>query len=1245
MVRRITFGTAIALLLLAGLPAALLSFLVYTESGLRLIVGLLPERTPRMTLGAEGPSGTLAGGFRLERFTLQHELVALRVEGVSGRIRVLPLLWQSIVVEDAAIREAYVQLLPRRTPPIRPPRFLPGFLSVHVEDSRLTRATLKNLAGTEIPFRNVESAGVVRARTIRIFRANGIMQDIAVDGQALMTAAEPMKLEGSARFAYAPRGLPKWVAVADVDGDLLGLDVKAQLLEPFRADAPRGTLVALGRWSYKGRAHVFDFELERFGLGGPLGRISGDLDLEIDRDGYRARGPLDSAGLAVGLFDTEFDGQYARRVVTARRILVTHRGSGARLDGAGLIGIDPGGWRLDLAGGWQRFRWPLAGGEAAVLSSAGRYRLTEQLPYALQAEGNVDVPALGVQSMPVSIAGRLAADRLVVERSELRPFGAAAAMTGVAQWNPSESWNFSGGVRGLDPSRLRPGVPGSLDFELAARGESFAGKGPVELDVRAVRGQLRGAAARGQGRFVVRDGVAWTFDGVDLSAGGLRLELDGTLDAATRDLAFRVDAPDLAVLATDARGSLRANGRISGTATEPVVEMKASGRSLRYGGLAVRGLEADVDFDPRAGGDADVTVRMQGVAAPARSFERVDLQLAGRSGAHVATLDARAEGLQLRLRADGAFDSGTWRGRADRLDVDLGSDAKLRLVEPFTLTITPQGGAASRFCLAARPAQFCGRGDWSGTRWELALDASDLPLATLTAGLQQRVRYEGRIDITADARGDGGAIADGRLQADLSGAQMRYQRPSGKQDLIPLGTGRVEGRLDAASLAATLRLDAGETGRFTGELGAPRVAGEELTRWPLRATLRGSTTALGFVHMFFREVDRTAGQLDADLVVGGTLARPLVNGVLKVSRGELDLYAVNLGLRDAQLEARLLDNGLRFQGTARAGSGRLDLGGDLKWSDGLPSGLIKLAGADLLLVDVPEARVTASPNLEFRVDGRRIDVSGVVLVPAAKIAPADLTGAVVASADERLVGAPVRKPAETFQAWSNVRLVLGDNVTLDTFGLSGRLAGNLTTQTSPDGASRGSGELGVTEGKYAALGRRLDIERGRLIFSGGLLADPAVDLRATKVFPDVKAGVNVRGTLREPRMTFFSEPSLPQSQIVSLILAGGSLESAQNSGRAGAGRDALLAQGGAILAQQFGSRIGIEDVGIEQTLSNETSLVLGKYLSPRLYISYGISFAESINTLKMRYSIDDRWTIKTEAGREQSGEIVYTIER
>ncbi|HEY4746359.1 MAG TPA: translocation/assembly module TamB domain-containing protein, partial [Steroidobacteraceae bacterium] len=99
-----------------------------------------------------------------------------------------------------------------------------------------------------------------------------------------------------------------------------------------------------------------------------------------------------------------------------------------------------------------------------------------------------------------------------------------------------------------------------------------------------------------------------------------------------------------------------------------------------------------------------------------------------------------------------------------------------------------------------------------------------------------------------------------------------------------------------------------------------------------------------------------------------------------------------------------------------------------------------------------------------------------------------------------------------------------------------------------------------------------------------------------------------------------------------------------SGGSSGAG-SAALAQGGAILAQQLGSRVGIEDVSLESDITNETSLVIGRYLSPRLYVSYGISLTQQFNTLKLRYTLGDHWTVKTEVGQARGADLVYTIEK
>ena len=91
----------------------------------------------------------------------------------------------------------------------------------------------------------------------------------------------------------------------------------------------------------------------------------------------------------------------------------------------------------------------------------------------------------------------------------------------------------------------------------------------------------------------------------------------------------------------------------------------------------------------------------------------------------------------------------------------------------------------------------------------------------------------------------------------------------------------------------------------------------------------------------------------------------------------------------------------------------------------------------------------------------------------------------------------------------------------------------------------------------------------------------------------------------------------------------------------------LVAQG--FDRKAIGRRLGIEEVGVESTTNSEgganTALVLGKFLSPRLFISYGISLTESINTLKLRYTISDKWVFKTEAGEEQSADLEYATER
>ena len=55
--------------------------------------------------------------------------------------------------------------------------------------------------------------------------------------------------------------------------------------------------------------------------------------------------------------------------------------------------------------------------------------------------------------------------------------------------------------------------------------------------------------------------------------------------------------------------------------------------------------------------------------------------------------------------------------------------------------------------------------------------------------------------------------------------------------------------------------------------------------------------------------------------------------------------------------------------------------------------------------------------------------------------------------------------------------------------------------------------------------------------------------------------------------------------------------------------------------------------------------MVGRYLSPKIYVSYGIGLIEAFNTFIVRYQLSKRWQLKAESGEAHGADLLYTIER
>ncbi|HET7923716.1 MAG TPA: translocation/assembly module TamB domain-containing protein, partial [Rhodanobacteraceae bacterium] len=282
-------------------------------------------------------------------------------------------------------------------------------------------------------------------------------------------------------------------------------------------------------------------------------------------------------------------------------------------------------------------------------------------------------------------------------------------------------------------------------------------------------------------------------------------------------------------------------------------------------------------------------------------------------------------------------------------------------------------------------------------------------------------------------------------------------------------------------------------------------------------------------------------------------------------------------------------------------------------------------------------------------------VTGAVLVPRARLTPKD-TGesAVAVSGDEVIVepgdDAAGRGPQQ-FSA--NVRLVLGDDVRLDGYGLTGRLGGAIEITEKPGEPTAATGELRVEEGGiYEAYGQQLKIELGRVVFAGGPVTDPGVDIRAVRRPAEgIVVGARVRGLLAAPELSLFSEPPMAQQEQLSYLVLGRPLDDASESESSAMSRAALAlgVKGGNFVSERINENLGLDAFGIEtdpNEAAAEAAFVIGKYLTPSLYVSYGIGIFESVNTLKLRYTFAPRWRLETETSSKASGgDLIYNIER
>lgn len=832
---------------------------------------------------------------------------------------------------------------------------------------------------------------------------------------------------------------------------------------------------------------------------------------------------------------------------------------------------------------------------------------------------------------------------LRAETARLAALGGTTDLDGTLNWSPALAASLRARWAGLDPARRWPQWPGSLNGEGSAELHRSADGWLLAFDAGLRDSQLRNYPLALQTRGV-RDGKRVKLERFELQSGASLLTASGRL-LPDPDLAGSLKSGDLASLWVGLGGSADLSLGVHGSWDRPRFSVHGTGGALAWNGLGAEAVRIDADVAPAGASDIWISARQPHGAGPQMRADTLLLEASGTQARHRASLALRAGEARARLAVNGGRRGARWTGELDALELKPAAGEAWELEEPAALALARGELSLDPACLRNARSRVCAEFQTGGPGQHVAVRLRDFELGTLAAWMPPGSALAGTVNGTAALRLRNGELT--QVAADLAASAGSLTVSGTTLEFEPASLTIAP---DQDRLHARLALRPGG-GRIDGEVWI--APGGALLDRPMLGNLDIDFPALDWLPVLSGEIASAHGSAVAALHVSGTLRGPSLDGRIEVRDGRVALTTPGIelsGLRAAFERGR--DAPLKVDISAMSGGGRLTLAGELATIQPKAAGRFTLKGDSVLGYDTPDLRAWISPDLVLDLDGRAARLTGTVNVPRAEITPRrGERGGVGPSADTVLLADRPQR-ASGFTLESEVRVVLGEQVRFEGRGLKTRLTGAITAREQPGWPTTGHGELRLVEGRYKAYGQDLTIETGRLVFPGGPITDPAIDLSAYRdVNEDVRVGLRARGSLAKPEFGLYSTPAMSQEEQLSWLVLGRPLTTTLNPGQRSELNGAAVSlglTGGGYIAQQLAPRLGLDEVSVESRPGETTDLArftIGKYLSPRLFLSYGVGLFQPGQFVKLTYDLSRRFKLSGESGSTQGGDLLYSLER
>lgn len=749
-----------------------------------------------------------------------------------------------------------------------------------------------------------------------------------------------------------------------------------------------------------------------------------------------------------------------------------------------------------------------------------------------------------------------------------------------------------------------------------------------------------------------------------------------TANGDARQLQAKINITSLEQLSDKLSGKVTGGATLTQPVGQPLptIYIDLMGERISLPGFILRQGRISGKVVNLANSPSQLIISAEGLEVAGQAFKNITASFNGTEQAHVLDIDVVNEKLDVSATLKGGFNRQnlSWSGVVGNGRVQS-QYATLNQLQPAQLIVNlPQNQGKSsdlKVQLAAhcwqaedQTGKLCLRENLiaSSSSGQVNLAVQKLDSSLFAVFLPKDIDWHGKIDgraivgwqrgkpptINTTLYSDNGKI--GLIQdGDADPVILPYKRVSLIALSVPEGL--------------KLRTDINTGGGARGY--AEVIVDPYKTPKPISGALVLNELNLAIFKPFFPGMRVLEGNITMAGGLGGTLDKPQFYGDVKLIDGRIAMLDLPINLRRINADAKIRGTEAIIDGSFNSGKGKGTLTGTVNWQQKLQAKL-SIIGDRLVLTQPPLLLAEINPDIDIivRPGDRYVNIEGAISVPSATIRPPEASEDIITQTgdavvlDRRLIG-NIEEVLAISKPWSinaDVGIDLGDDINFRGFGAVIPLAGALNVTQNGSGVMRAKGVIQVSRRTNVnVFGQSLELNYGQVRFNGDVMK-PNLSIEAVKTISGKTVGLRVKGNTENPNIVVFNNAGLTQQQAMNALVTGRinntgatqiseqGFKSEVTNNLAAAGLSFGLS-GTRTLTNQIGQALGLQSLTVDASGNSEdTNVNVTGYVTPDLYIRYGVGVFNAQNSLSIRYQLTRRIYVEATSAAENAVDVVYS---